>query len=78
MGDHFQAGKPMALIGFKNTHNQPVYINPALVLYVTTFEEDVSIIALAVAGTGGNPLTIYVRGSVDQIRLKIDGPPAPR
>jgi hypothetical protein len=64
----------MALIGFKNTHNQPVYINPALVLYVTTFEEDVSVIALAVAGTGGNPLTIYVRGNVDQVRLKMDGP----
>jgi hypothetical protein len=68
----------MALIGFKNTHNQPVYINPVQVLYVTTFEEDVSIIALAIAGTGGNPLTLYVRGSADQIRMKLDGPPAPR
>ncbi len=63
----------MALIGFKNTHNQPVYVNPAQVLYVTTFEEDVSIIAFAVSGAGVNPLTIYVRGNVDQIRLKIDG-----
>lgn len=68
----------MALIGFKNTHNQPVYINPALVLYITTFEEDVSIIALAVPSTGGKPLTVYVRGNVDQVRLKMDGPPAPR
>jgi hypothetical protein len=64
----------MALIGFRNTHNQPVYVNLAQILYVTTFEEDVSIIALAVAGSGGNPLTIYVRGNVDQVRQKLDAP----
>jgi hypothetical protein len=64
----------MALIGFRNTHNQPVYVNLAQILYVTTFEEDVSIIALAVAGSGGNPLTIYMRGNVDQVRQKLDAP----
>ena len=63
----------MAMIGFKNTHNQQVYINPAQVLYVTAFEEDVSIIAFAVSGAAGKPLTIYVRGTVDQVRLKLDG-----
>lgn len=67
----------MALIGFRNTHNQPVYVNPAQILYVTTFEEDVSIIALAITGAGGHPALIYVRGNVDQIRLKLDTP-APR
>lgn len=66
----------MALIGFRNTHNQPVYLNPAQILYVTTFEEDVSIIALAVAGPGGNPAMIYVRGSVEQVRQRLESPPA--
>lgn len=69
----------MALIGFRNTHNQPVYLNPAQILYVTTFEEDVSIIALAVSGPGGNPAMIYVRGSVEQVRQRLEAPaPAPR
>jgi len=63
----------MAMIGFRNTHNQQVYVNPAQVLYVTAFEEDVSIIAFAVAGAGGKPLTLYVRGTADQVRLKLDG-----
>lgn len=63
----------MAMIGFKNTHNQQIYINPAQVLYVTAFEEDVSIIVFAVAGPAGKPLNIYVRGTVDQVRLRLDG-----
>lgn len=63
----------MALIGFKNTHNQDVYVNPAQVLYVTTFEEGVTIIALAAVGTGGKPVALYVRGSVDHIQHKISG-----
>jgi hypothetical protein len=29
----------MALIGSKNTHNQPVNVNPEHVAYITTFEE---------------------------------------
>jgi hypothetical protein len=67
-----QKDGPMALIGFRNTHNQPVFINPAQVLFVTTFEEEVTIIALAVVSTGGKPFQVYVRGTVDQIRQKLD------
>lgn len=67
----------MALIGFRNTHNQPVFINPAQVLFVTTFEEDVSIIALAIVSTGGKPFMVYVRGTVDQVRQKLDTASAP-
>ncbi|MGE7369319.1 hypothetical protein ACQKKX_09655 [Neorhizobium sp. NPDC001467] len=63
------------MIGFKNTHNQPVYVNRAQVLYVMPFEEDVSVIALAVAGTGGKPLTIHVRGSVELVSSKLSGMP---
>lgn len=61
----------MAMIGFKNTHNQPVYVNPAQVLYVTMFEPDVSVIALAVAGTSGKPVTLHVRGSVELVQSKL-------
>jgi hypothetical protein len=39
----------MALVGFRNTHNHTIYVNPAQVLYVSTFEEDVTIIAYAVS-----------------------------
>jgi hypothetical protein len=67
----------MTLIAFRNTHNQPVYVNPAHVAYVTTFEEDVSVIALAVMGAGGKPLALYVRGHVDIVQQKLGGP-APR
>jgi hypothetical protein len=67
----------MALIGFKNTHNQSVYVNPAQVAYVTTFEEDVTIIALAVTGAGGKPVALYVRGQVDAIQQRLNGS-APR
>lgn len=68
----------MALIGFKNTHNQDVYINPNQVLYVSTFEEGVTVIALAITGTGGNPFSLYVRGSVELIRQRLDGGPVRR
>ncbi len=64
------------MIGFKNTHNQPIYVNRAQALYVTTFEEDVSVIALAVAGAGGKPVTIHVRGSVELVSSKLSAPPA--
>ena len=66
----------MALIGFKNTHNQPVYVNPAQVAYVTTFEEGVTIIALAVIGAGGKPVALYVRGDIDQVQHRLVNPPA--
>jgi hypothetical protein len=65
------------MIGFRNTHNQPVYVNQAQVLYVTTYEEDVSVIALAVTGAGGKPVTIHVRGSVDLVQSRLAGT-APR
>ena len=61
------------MIGFINTHNQPVYINKAQVLYVTVYEADVSIIALALAGPGGKPLSLYVRGTVDYVQRRIGG-----
>jgi hypothetical protein len=61
----------MAMIGFKNTHNQDIYINPGQVLYVTPFEEGVAIIALAVTGTGGKPVALYVRGSADLVQQKL-------
>ncbi|WP_117191314.1 hypothetical protein [Rhizobium terrae] len=68
----------MALIGFKNTHNQPVYVNPDHVAYVTTFEEGVTIIALAVTGAGGKPVALYVRGDIDQVQHRLAAPPAAR
>ncbi len=61
----------MAMVGFKNTNNQVVYINPAQVLYVTTFEPDVSIVTFAVAGQGGEPVHIYVRGNVELVQSKL-------
>ncbi len=63
----------MALIGFKNTHNQDVFVNPAQVLYVTTFEEGVTIIALAAVGSGGKPVALYVRGNVDLVQHRLCG-----
>jgi hypothetical protein len=66
-----QKERRMALIGFKNTHNQSVYINPMQVLYVTTFEEEVTIIALALASAGGKPTAVYVRGNVDQVQQRL-------
>ena len=63
----------MALIGFPNTHNQDVYVNPALVLYVTPFEDEVTVIAFAVSGPGGKPLILYVRGSVELVQQKLAG-----
>ncbi|MNF15343.1 hypothetical protein D3C80_2179130 [compost metagenome] len=66
------------MIGFKNTHNQTIYVNPAQVLYVAMFEEDVSIIALALAAAGGKPLMLHVRGSVDLVQQKLSGTFPPR
>jgi hypothetical protein len=61
----------MALIGFKSTHNQDIYVNPAQILYVMPFEEGVTIITFAAAGSTGQPHAVYVRGHVDQVRQKI-------
>jgi hypothetical protein len=61
----------MALIGFKSTHNQDIYINPAQILYLMPFEEGVTIITFAAAGSSGQPHAVYVRGHVDQVRQKI-------
>jgi hypothetical protein len=63
----------MAMIGFKNTNNQVVYVNPDQVLYVIGYEPDVSVIAFAAAGTGGQPVVIHVRGSVDLVQSKLSG-----
>lgn len=60
------------MIGFKNTNNQIVYVNPNQVIYVIAFEPDVSIIAFAVAGPNG-PSHIYVRGSVDLVQARLSG-----
>ncbi len=61
----------MALVGFKNTHNHTIYVNPAQVLYVSTFEEDVTIIAYAVSDASGKPLVSHVRGSADFVQHKL-------
>ncbi|TNM62192.1 hypothetical protein [Aliirhizobium smilacinae] len=61
----------MALIGFKNTHNQEVYVNPAQILYVMPFEEGVTIVTFAVLGSAGQPHTIYVRGGIEQVRQRL-------
>lgn len=61
------------MIGFVNTHNQPVFVNPAQVLYVAVYEADVSIIALALASSGGKPLSLYVRGNVDYVQRRLTG-----
>jgi hypothetical protein len=63
----------MTLIGFKNTHNQEIYVNTAQILYVMPFEEGVTIITFAAGGGGGQPHTVYVRGNVDQIRQRLAG-----
>ncbi|UDF31857.1 UNVERIFIED_ORG: hypothetical protein LHK14_22720 (plasmid) [Roseateles sp. XES5] len=65
----------MALIDFRTTHNQVVYINPDHVAYVTSFEEDVSIIALAITGASGKPVVLYVRGHVELIQQKLERGP---
>ncbi|SMD14590.1 hypothetical protein [Rhizobium sp. RU36D] len=68
----------MALIGFKNTHNQDVFINPAQVLYIVAFEEAVSIIALAITSAGGKPHCVYVRGHLEFVRQRLEsGQPYP-
>ncbi|WP_160010591.1 hypothetical protein [Rhizobium sp. 18055] len=63
----------MALVGFRNTHNHTIYINPAQVLYVSTFEEDVTVIAYAVTDASGKPVVSYVRGSADMVQHKLSG-----
>ncbi len=63
----------MAFVGFRNTHNNTIYINPEQVLYVAPFEEDVTIIAFAVADTTGRPLVSHVRGSADMVQHKLSG-----
>jgi hypothetical protein len=63
----------MALIGFRNTHNHMIYVNPAQVLYVSTFEEDVTIIAYAVADAGGKPVVSHVRGSAELVQHRLGG-----
>lgn len=59
------------MIRFRNTYNQLVYVNPGHVLYVTSFEEDVSVVALAVGGAGEQPHAIHIRGSVEIIRARL-------
>ncbi len=44
--------------------------------YVTTFEEGVTIIALAVTGAGGKPVALYVRGDIDYVQHRLVTPPA--
>ena len=63
----------MPLVRFTSTHNQDVYVNPLTVLYAAHFEEEVTVIAFAVAGSGGKPLTLYVRGALEQVRLRLEG-----
>jgi hypothetical protein len=61
----------MALIGFRSTHNQEVYVNPAQILYVMPYEEGVTIITFAATGGNGQPHALYVRGNVEQVRQKL-------
>lgn len=63
----------MALISFTNTHNQDIYVNPAQVLYVAPFEDEVTVIAFAVIGSGGKPLTLYVRGGIEWVQQRLSG-----
>jgi hypothetical protein len=63
------------MIGFISTRNQPVYVNPAHVAYVAMFEPGVTIIALAVAGTSGKPLELFVRGELNRVQAKLAIPP---
>lgn len=62
----------MALIGFKNTHNQDVFVNPAQILYIVAFEEEVTIIALSITSVGGKPHSLYVRGHLEFVRQRIE------
>jgi hypothetical protein len=67
----------VTMIGFKNTNNHIVYVNPDQVLYVTAFEPDVSIIALACAGHNGQPVALHVRGGADAVQLRLSGSQQP-
>ena len=44
-----------------------------VVIYVTMFEPDVSIVAFAVSGPHGQPAVVHVRGSVDLVQAKLSG-----
>jgi len=59
------------MIRFRNTHNQPIYVNPEHVLYVTSSEEDVSIVALAIGGAGEQPHAVHIRGSAEIVWAKL-------
>lgn len=63
----------MDLISFKNTHDQQIYINPQHVVYVARFEDQVTVIALAIPHNGSH-FQFYVRGPVEQVRQKLLGP----
>ncbi|MDE1158729.1 MAG: hypothetical protein PW791_10715 [Neorhizobium sp.] len=63
----------MALIGFKNTNNHIVYVNTDQVLYVTAFEPDVTILAMACAGHNGQPVALHVRGGVEAVQQRLSG-----
>jgi hypothetical protein len=66
------------LIGFKNTHNQPVYVNPEHVAYITTFEENLTIMPLAMTGADGKPVALYVHGDIDQAQHRPTATPSGR
>ncbi|KWV50712.1 MULTISPECIES: hypothetical protein [Rhizobium] len=61
----------MAFVGFRNTHNNTIYINPEQVIYVSSFEEDVTIVAYAVTDASGKPVVSHVRGSADIVQHKL-------
>ena len=42
-------------------------------LCVTPFEDGVSIIAFVMAGSGGKPGALYVRGGVDAVQQRLSG-----
>lgn len=63
----------MTMIGFKNTNNHIVYVNPDQVLYVMAFEPDVTIITLACPGHNGQPVALHVRGGVDAVQQRLSG-----
>ncbi len=63
----------MTMVGFRNTHNQMIYVNPAQVLYVSTFEEEVTVIAYAITDASGKPVVSHVRGSAELVQHKLAG-----
>lgn len=63
----------MVMVGFKNTNNQAVYVNPDQVLYVTAFEPDVTIITFPFSSPQGQNSLLHVRGSVELVQAKLSG-----